>query len=145
MAYRMLEAMGSAPIPSASGEYLGHAPTFSIDRDQFDKVVDKITRGLYFHVYGRRVPPERTSEVILSPSRETFGQEAVQIVLAAGASGKIGQVFEYRIGRPQEPPGVAMAVMLFFGTIAVISSLLRPEAVAAYRRSRSEGSRRTRG
>lgn len=133
MAHRMLGSMGRAPMHSPAGLYLGHAPTFTIDRDQFDRVADKITRGLYFHAFAQRVPSEHTSEVIFSPQPEVFENPDIKAVVAEGFGGSVGgQAFAYRIARAPEPPGIAICIMLFFGTIPVISSLLHPEAIAAY-------------
>jgi hypothetical protein len=123
--------MDRTPVYSPTGDYLGEK--FTIDRDRFDQVVDKIGRGLYFHAFGERVPTERESEVILSPPREVFENPVVRAVIAEGLGGPIGgQTFEYRIMRAPEPPGVALCLMLFFGTIPVMCSLLRPEAYAEY-------------
>jgi hypothetical protein len=133
MAHRMLGSMGRAPMHSPVGLYLGHARTFTIDRDQFDRVADKIMRGLYFHAFAQRVPSEHTSRVVLSPPREVFENPDIKTVVAEGFGGSVGgQAFEYRIARALEFPGIAICIMLFFGTIPVISSLLRPEAIAAH-------------
>lgn len=137
---------------SPAGLYLGHAPTFTIDRDQFDSVAVKIMRGLYFHTFGQRAPSERTYEVVLSPPREVFENPDIKAIVAEGFGGSVGgQAFAYRIVRAPEPPGVAICIMLFFGTIPVMSCLLRSEAVAAYggeadlerKGLESQGSRRT--
>lgn len=132
MAHRMLGSMGRAPMYSPAGLF-GHAPTFRPDYGQFDRVVDKITRGLYFHAFAQRVPSEHTSEVALRPPPEVFENPDIKAIIAEGFGGSVGgQAFVYRIARALELPGVAICIMLFFGTIPVMCWLLRPEAVAAY-------------
>jgi hypothetical protein len=132
MSQRMLSATERAAIHTPAGLYLGHGHILTIDRVKLDSVVDKITRGLYFHAFGERVPPERISEVILTPPREFFQNEVVKQIVLEGVGGTVGgQAFEYRIARAPEPPGVAMCIMLFFGTLPVVCTLLRPEALGA--------------
>ena len=132
MAQRMLSSMGSAPLLGPEGVCLGYAPTFTIDRQQFDPVIEKITRGLYWDAFSERVPTARVSEVFLTPPPDWFQHEVVKSVIHEGVGRSIGnQAFEYRIGRAPEPPGVAMCVMLFFGTIPVICNLVTAEGLAA--------------
>jgi hypothetical protein len=93
--------------------------------------VDKITRGLYFHAFVQRVPSEHTSKVVLRPPPEVFENPDIKAIVAEGFGGSVGgQAFAYRIAPALELPGVAACIMLFFGTIPVISYLQRAEAVA---------------
>jgi len=124
----MLSTMRLAPRYSDGGVYLGHAPQFTIDLARFDRVVEKITRGLYFAEFNERVPAERESEVFVNPSDDLFGDPALRQVFESGQGRVVGDVFQYRIARAAEPPGVALCVMLLFGSIAMVCSLLRPGA-----------------
>ena len=126
MARRMLAAMYQTPVTTPAGLYLGHASALHIDRKGFDRVVEKITRGLYFATFSERVPSEQIAQVTLSPLPEVFEDVAMKQIIDEGAGGSIGdKAFAYRIARAQEPPGVAMCVRVFFDAIWVICSLLR--------------------
>jgi hypothetical protein len=130
MARRMLGSMGTAPVVTPAGVYLRHAPTFTIDAEPCERVVEKITRGLYFYEFNERAPLGRPVEVILRPTLE-MENPTVMAVGQYGRGREVGRdAFRYRIDRAPELtlPGVAMCVMWFFGTIPMICSLLRPEA-----------------
>jgi hypothetical protein len=126
MARRMLAAMYQAPVTTPAGLFLGHASAFHIDREAFDRVVEKIARGLYFATFRERVPLEHIAQVTLGPLPEVFEDADMKQIIAEGAGGPIGdKAFAYRIARASELPGVAMCVMVFFDAIWVICSLSR--------------------
>jgi hypothetical protein len=127
MAHRMLASMGTAPEFGPEGQYLGLHSSFTVDRVQFDKVIDKIMRGLYMVEFGERVPRVRVSEVLLSPPAEVFENPVVAEIARYGGGRAVGDnAFAYRIAKASDIQGVALCLMLFFGTIAVVCTLLRP-------------------
>ncbi len=49
-------SMGNLDLLSAGGIYLGTAPGYDVDLSRLDRVAARITTGLYFHEFGKRIP-----------------------------------------------------------------------------------------
>jgi hypothetical protein len=52
----ILPAIGSAPVHTEAGVYLGHATTLNVDGERVLRVVTRIAAGLFFHHLGTRLP-----------------------------------------------------------------------------------------
>jgi len=127
MAQRMLSAM--LPITKVDPR-LGELRAFEIQPEPFERSVDKIGRGLYAHVYGTPMPPDRVSEVILNPSEDLMKNAVVRAVISNGLGRRIGDgVFEFRIDR-DETRRVALCVLWFFQDIVVICNMIEPETMS---------------
>lgn len=81
MAQRMLSAM--LPITKVDPR-LDELRAFEIQPEPFERSVDKIGHGLYAHVYGTPMPPDRVSEVILNPSEDLMKNAVVRAVISNG-------------------------------------------------------------
>ncbi len=127
MARRMLSRMREKEVRTAGGLYLGTAPAFTVDRIQFDKVIEKITHGLYFTEFGRRCPAGCVAQVLLKPPRKLFDDPDVMRIIDGGRGRSVGeQAFGYRIAHAIELPGLVFCYMLFFEAIPVVCTLRPP-------------------
>jgi len=123
MAHRMLSSMYTKEIQTPGGLYLGSGTAFTIDQKQFDEVVEKIARGLYFTEFAQRPPKECVAQVRLKPPREVLENPDVTRLISEGRGRAVGgDAFAYRIVRALEIPSLAFCFMLFFGSIPVICS-----------------------
>ena len=135
MAERMLRSMEQRPLYSPAGLYLGDATTLTVDRNRFDRVLDKIARGLYFHTSNEkeRIPAECAAEVIFNPGLETFENPDIKAIITASHGRSVGgQTFEYRIARADEPANAVMCFMVFFGTLPMVVGFFWPRTVTAH-------------
>jgi hypothetical protein len=48
--------MTRVPVRTPAGIYLGHAGAYNVDLARLDRVVERITRGLFWHHRQQRVP-----------------------------------------------------------------------------------------
>jgi hypothetical protein len=123
MAHRMLSSMHAKDVLTPGGLYLGTATAFTIDRERFDRVAEKITRGLYFAEFAQRVPLDCAAHVLLTPPRQVLESPDVIRVIDEGRGRAIGgQAFAYRIAHALEVPCLVFCLMLFFEAIPVICS-----------------------
>jgi hypothetical protein len=124
MARRMLSSMHEKEVRTAGGIYLGTATAFTVDRIQIDRVIEKITYGLYFTEFGRRCPAGGTAEVYLKPPGSYFDDPGVMQIINGGRGRSIGeQAFGYRIAYAIELPGLVFCYMLFFEAIPAVCTL----------------------
>jgi hypothetical protein len=53
----LVRSMHAVPVVTQSGLYLGQVTAAAFDADAHDRTIERITRGLYFHHYGRSLSP----------------------------------------------------------------------------------------
>jgi len=52
----LLESIKERPVYTPAGLYLGHATSYDVDLQRLCKVIERTTRGLYFHEFKARLP-----------------------------------------------------------------------------------------
>jgi len=115
-------------IRTAAGLYVGHRHRLSLDLPRLERAVCKIVRGLYYHEYREAAPPDRVTRTVMDPVDRQIAHPMVQHVLVNGRGRKVGEdVFDYRILRSADTPGIAFCAMLFLGRVLVLTWLMRSE------------------
>jgi len=132
MSHLMLSTIKRVRMVTAGGLHLGYGHTFEVDLDRFDRVVEKVARGLWFAEFQEQLPQDRIASVLLNPPREGQAGELIEAVFQNGSGKDIGPgIFEYRIAKVPDVPGVGACGMIFFEATLVMCSLLRPESLGA--------------
>lgn len=109
------ETIGSARLVEMStpgGLYLGQRYAVPIASDAYDKTLERITRGLYWHAFGERLLPETPVKA--------YWYRGIDDDLAALMKPLhlriVGQnQFIYRFGRADDAPQVSMWFYVFYG------------------------------
>jgi len=65
-------------IVTEAGIYLGTSLGYEVDRSRLNQVIQRVTRGIFFHTFGRRLPIE--AKVSATPARNLIDQSAVNFV-----------------------------------------------------------------
>ena len=125
--HTVLSKVRSVELRSEAGLYLGDETQYSLSLSRLTSVSERITRGLYFHHHGARLPA--TYSVASRPA-SAFGQRDAAsrskilelIAMADPEVFSIGSgVFQYRFGHVPDDPGSACWIFLFYETIPYIS------------------------
>jgi hypothetical protein len=114
------ESLIHVDVQSEQGIYLGKSPAMKINKRRFDRVADRIIRGLYWHELRTRVPAgydvmNRQSH--FEPVLEQLGTGVAHFVeprqIADGA-------FMYTIATVPEDPASSVWLSLLYGTIPFV-------------------------
>lgn len=65
-------------IVTEAGIYLGTSLGYEVDRSRLNRVIQRVTRGIFLHTFGRRLPIE--AKVSATPARILKDQSAVDFV-----------------------------------------------------------------
>ena len=116
LARTLLDNVGEVSVSSPAGVYLGDAQVVALDVTRVNRVLRKITRGLFLHVFGRPLRREAEVSVEISPSAETLGEPDFRSARAE-APFRLGGVFEGSVWTPRADSDESSWVMRFYGTI----------------------------
>lgn len=130
-----LRSMCMVPHKTPSGLYVGSALALNVDLDRLMSVADRITRGLYFHEVGTRLPDGYKVVVRLDEHLKCMSEnglrEIAKTILHPLMSKKekvIGDnVFSYRFVSANDRPTPSVWLLLFYGQVAFLCAVL-PEA-----------------
>ena len=102
---RLRKTMRDVPVAAQDGRILGHVTLVNFDATAHDRTIERITRGLYFHHYGERLPPDCPFEVYFIRDGVDWVSSLADF-LAHTRTWDIGgpDVFEYRFGRAAGKP-----------------------------------------
>ncbi len=86
-------------VSTASGIYLGHRMALRFDERRFDRVVQKIVRGLYYFEYGEALPADTEVMTLFLSTKARF-ETVVEYAHQLGwGKRQWPGIFEYRCGR----------------------------------------------
>jgi len=98
-----------------SGIFLGRKWTIKTDEKRFEKVVNKILRGLYFFEYNEPIPDNAEIMTLFLNQEEKF-KEAGKIANELKLGSRIWNgIFEYKFNRVAESPTESMWLFRFWG------------------------------
>lgn len=120
-----LRTLRPVRLRSRAGLHLGESGVFQTDVRRVSNVIDRITRGLYYHEFRKRLP--RTTEVLVLSDVDLNDPE--QLSMVQGFSGlpakSVGEgVFSYRYIAPEEDSATTAWLFIFYENYAVISITL---------------------
>jgi hypothetical protein len=108
------ESLREVPIFTESGICLGTATEGAFDVEAHDRTIERITRGLYFHHFGRSLAFEDPVEAY--PIRDgTDWQKGIAPLLMRMRVGNIGGpwIFEYAFARDEDEPKGSLWIYRF--------------------------------
>jgi hypothetical protein len=113
-----------APVHSQGGIYLGHRPAVPLDHERANRIFTRITRGLYYQLYHRRLPDDCTFEVrrVLAAHRADHVQRMVD--MGVNVKRVIGDTFDCWHVVGQEDDTVSMWLMRFFNIFITVTTNL---------------------
>jgi len=102
--HKIVEHLKQADLLTPVGIFLGRKWTIKTDEKRFEKVVNKIVRGLYFFEYGE--PLSDDAEIMtLFLNQEEKLKEAAKIASELKIGSRIWKgIFEYKLNRVSESP-----------------------------------------
>jgi hypothetical protein len=114
-----------------AGLYVGRAPAFDVDHQRLDRVTERITRGLFLHHVGRRLPVDcgvaaftvRGLSLADSEVRSSF-LSALDAVSVNALHSVGDDVFNYRYAIAGDQENSSMWIFIVYQAIAFISSTL---------------------
>lgn len=113
-----------APVHSPGGIYLGHAPAVPLDYERANRIFIRITRGLYYQLYHRRLPDDCSFEVrrVHAEHRE----QHVRSMVGMGVNVKrvIGESFDCWHTIAQKENTVSIWLMRFFNIFITVTTNL---------------------
>jgi hypothetical protein len=109
------KSMKNVPIVSEGGLYVGSATEFAFDAKTHDRVIERITRGLYFHHFGEPLPFELPVEVIPICDGSDW-LTAIKPFLRSMKVGDIGghAAFEYAYARAEDERDGSLWIYRFY-------------------------------
>lgn len=108
-------------VYSEGGVYLGRAPLLTIDRPRFLRVVEKTTRGLFFHETGRCLSSDAYVQVVISPNSKLIKSNQVQFLASMPQKGNHPEVFRYKVAFVNDDPDGSVWLMQFYESIMFLS------------------------
>lgn len=96
--HHVLQSMLRLPMHSAAGVYLGHAAAFNVDLRRLNAVVERVTKGLYWHHHGRERLPHDHEVVVWS-------EEGLADISAEEAANLRAQLVAPCLARPENKLG----------------------------------------
>lgn len=113
------------------GLYVGHGTAYSVPHSRLIAVSDRITRGLFYHHFGRPVPEEYSVTSRLSSTLDP-DDEGLALILDLIESTNptmmsVGSnLFQYRFGCVPEDPSATFWVLIYFGKVSFLSITMPP-------------------
>lgn len=139
----LLRSVREFSVHSDAGLYLGEAASCDVDLARLCKVIERTTRGLYFHEFGTRLPDDYRCKVYSLDGfslRDRAVVTSLKRLLNAAQSGKtrvFGQkVFTYSVLRIEQPKALTVWAFLvysrvIFFALTYASDLVQDETGAA--------------
>jgi hypothetical protein len=103
---RLAKGFSYRPVVTATGIYLGHRMGLQFDERRFERVIQKIVRGLYYFEYGEALSPETEIMTLFLSTKARFETAVAYANQLGWGKRQWPGIFEYRCGRvpgvPQE-------------------------------------------
>ena len=84
----LIESINELPVYSPAGLYVGHATSYDVDLQRLCNVIERITRGLYFHEFKVRLPDDQGCKTY---ALEGFASAGLEV------SAKIGRIWNHAL------------------------------------------------
>lgn len=122
--------LAEVEVQTLSGVFIERRIRLTPDQIRFCSTTDRIVKGLFYHHFGRRVPPTSTVlTIIIHPQSNTKLLESIDneldLLLRFGTRGKISEVFAYRflLARDSDTASIWSlnfynGRMMFFGMVS---------------------------
>lgn len=112
-----------------AGLFVGRSPAFEVDNKRMRRIYARITRGLFFHEQGVRVPDDYRVEVTLWVEEKPKVMETIPRMLGGREPKKIGGIFVYKWARAVENPLTSIWLMQFYRRALALAHVF-PERMA---------------
>ncbi len=120
--YSFEDMFQTVELKSPSGIYLGKAPAFTADNSRLERVVKRITRGLYFHHHDVPLPDDCQIIVWLHIEKDQDNGEKALEMLSGREIFKIGNdIFTYLYATAEENKYCSMWFMVFYDAWPMLS------------------------
>jgi hypothetical protein len=134
----VLSSLTWVEVYSPGGIYLGTAPGYVVELQRLSRVVERTTRGLFYHEFGYRLPPEHDVSAWAESGLGGVDSQVLKQLrgycsTVVSQPGKvIGQgVFTYWYKRAEGEPNTTMWVMSFYQRVNFICMTAPRAAVEA--------------
>lgn len=102
-------------VATPSGVYLGRRMALQFDERRFDRVVQKIVRGLYYFEYGDALPADTEVMTLFLSTKARFETAVAYAHQLGWGKRQWPGIFEYRCSRVPGTPQGSMWLMRFYG------------------------------
>lgn len=120
----LLNSMKQLPIYTPGGVYLGHAATYDVDLKRLCNVIERTTRGLYYHEYRERVPDGHICMTYALEGFASAGSEVKALIRQVMREALLGQkrelggdVFTYWFRRLDTSEPTTLWAFLVYGRV----------------------------
>jgi hypothetical protein len=124
----LLKSINELPVHTPAGLYLGHVATYDVDLQRLCKVVERTTRGLYFHEFGVRLPDDHRCVTYALDGFASAGAEAnatIGRILNHACSGEKrtfgNKAFTYWVRCLDNPNCTTLWAFLVFGCVGFMA------------------------
>jgi hypothetical protein len=109
------------PITAPDGSIVGHSPTFQIDANRFQNVVESIVRGIYFHELGTALPADVPIAGFRTYFPDTPGNRELMGMLNRRYVADNGEDFQYFFGVAEDDATASILVLHFYRVFAILT------------------------
>jgi hypothetical protein len=108
----ILKHSGYVDVKTPSGIYVGKEPAFQFQRDRIQSVITRITKGFFYHFYGRRLPDNYfVNDFMLNPQLD----DVQKYLLTQIPLHEIGtDVFSFRFESDHTDPNFTAWFYMFY-------------------------------
>jgi hypothetical protein len=124
----LLESINEFPVYTPAGLYLGHATSYDVDLQRLCKVIERTTRGLYFHEFKARLPHDHRCVTYALDGFASAGSKVnatIGPVLDHALSGKKrtfgNNAFSYWVQRLDGPNSTTLWVFHVYGCVGFMA------------------------
>jgi hypothetical protein len=121
MLNKLVQSMNQVSVHSPSGLYLGQAATYNVDLKRFEKVINRIVKGLFLKEFDRRMPSTHLIRSFAESGFQdaNFSERSNFIKFVASLNSKPGHkigdgVFQYWYQSFPEMPDASVWLLRFF-------------------------------
>ncbi|MGA2624768.1 MAG: hypothetical protein ABSF91_12990 [Bacteroidota bacterium] len=108
----ILKRSGWIDIHTPSGIYLGKAPAFEFKRDRIQSVITRITKGFFYHFYGKHLPDNYAVwDFLLNPQ---LNEEQKSVLFHTPLHEIGGETFRFRFSRDNDDPYFTAWLYMFY-------------------------------
>ncbi len=121
----LVQGIRQVRVQTPAGLYLGRRPAFNVDLSRLDRVVARITRGLYWHHRRSRIPDgfevavfsEDGLRDLHNPERERIRREIATPILINPCHSVGRGVMRYWYASMPDPPHAPAWIYEFYGNV----------------------------
>jgi hypothetical protein len=124
----LLKSINELPVHTPAGLYLGQATSYDVDLQRLCNVIERTTRGLYFHEFGARLPADHRCVTYALDGFASLGPEVnatIGRVLNHARSGKKrtfgNNAFTYWVRRLDDPNPATLWAFIVYGCIGFMA------------------------